>query len=180
MRQLRYRLVTLLAATALIAVALAALRSGDWFWARVLFTVTLALNLGAVLAAIYCTGSRRAFWIGFALFGWTSWSITNVDCFRIAEHQLFAKQLQTMLKEHVPEGNAGIVIEPNGISVAIFSFQQIVYSTFSLAFSMVGGIIGCCCFSQGTLPDSSTLDARRQLPQTRTTPNSGQCDRTTP
>ena len=177
MRKIQYNLVTLFAATALIAVVLAALGSGDWFWARVLFTVTLALNLAAVLAAIYRTGSTRAFWIGFALFGWTSWSITNVDCFRIAEHQLFAKQVHTMLKEHVPEGNDGIVIEPNAMSVAIFSFQQIVYSTFSMAFSMVGGIIGCCCFSQETLSDSSILDARPQLPQTRATPSSGQRDR---
>jgi hypothetical protein len=111
--------------------------------------VTLTLNLGAVLAAIHCTGRTRAFWIGFALFGWTSWTITNVDCFRIAEHQLFAKQLDTMLKGFVPEGNDGIVIDPNGISVAIFSFRQIVHSTFGLAFSVVGGIIGCCCFSPG-------------------------------
>ena len=54
-----------------------------------------------------------------------------------------------MLKEHVPEGNDGIVIDPNGVSVAIFSFRQIVYSTFGLAFSVIGGIIGCYCFSPG-------------------------------
>ena len=142
MRGIRYSLLTLLGLTTVIAIAIAALRSGDWFWSRSLYTLTLALNLSAILGAIYFTGRRRAFWMGFALFGWTCWAIANLPSFRIAEHQLFARQLDVMLKDHVPDGNDGIVVDANGSRIAIFSFRQIVTSVFGLLFSAVGGVIG--------------------------------------
>jgi hypothetical protein len=143
---MRYTLITLLAVTSLIAIVVAALRVGDWMWARILFTVVLSVNLGAIVAVIYSTGRRRAFWIGFALFGWTSWSITNVSYFRIAEHQLVAKQVHTLLGKYTPEGNDGLVIDPGGMNVAIYSFRQIIYSTFGLAFSAFGGFVGYWCY----------------------------------
>ena len=98
MPRTQYSLATLLGATAVVAIAIVAIQTGDWFWSRVLFTLTLAINLGAVLGAIYQTGRRRAFWIGFALFGWASWLIVNTSYLRIAEHQFFAREL------HAPGG----------------------------------------------------------------------------
>ncbi|OHB82190.1 MAG: hypothetical protein A2W31_16120 [Planctomycetes bacterium RBG_16_64_10] len=142
MRGIRYSLVTLLGVTTVIAIVIVALRVGDWFWYRSLFTLTLSLNLAAVLGAVYQTGRRRAFWMGFAIFGWTCWSITNFPALRIAEHQLIAGQLAVLLKEYVPDGNDGIVIGPNGSGIAIFSFRQIAHSAFGLLLSLVGGIIG--------------------------------------
>ena len=94
MPRTQYSLATLLGATAVVAIAIVAIQTGDWFWSRVLFTLTLAINLGAVLGAIYQTGRRRAFWIGFALFGWASWLIVNTSYLRIAEHQFFARELR--------------------------------------------------------------------------------------
>jgi hypothetical protein len=45
----------------------------------VLATVTLALLLAAILAAWLLAGSDRAFWVGFALFGWTYLVLVNSD-----------------------------------------------------------------------------------------------------
>ncbi len=132
----------LLVAMGVVAIAVQALRTGDWFWARVLFTLSLAVYLAAVLAAIYQTGQRRAFWIGFAVFGWASWLIINTSYLRIAEYQFFAREAYTLLKDRVPEGNDGIVINPGGYGTAIFSFRQIVHSIFGLLFATVGGIVG--------------------------------------
>jgi hypothetical protein len=114
----------------------------------------LAINLAAVLGAIYQTGRRRAFWIGFAFFGWACWLIVNTSFLRIAEHQFFARELYTMLKDYVPEGNDGIVIDPDG-AIAIFSFRQIVHAIFGLLFAVVGGIIGywLCPPGRGQQPD---------------------------
>jgi hypothetical protein len=125
-----------------IAVAIVAMRTGSWFWARLLFTVVLTFNLGAVLGSIFLRGTRRTFWIGFAIFGWTYWSIANFSSLRIAEHQLFTKQLNVVLKDYVPKVNDGHVIGPNSTGIGIFSFERILHSVFGLSFSVVGGIIG--------------------------------------
>ena len=142
MQLIRYSLLTLFAVTTVVAIAIIAVRSGDWFWSRIIFTLTLAINLAAVLGSIMQTGRQRAFWLGFAIFGWSCWSITNVAALRIAEHQLFSKELNTMLQEYAPEGNDGIVIDANGSRMTVFSFRQILHTVFGLVFSVVGGLVG--------------------------------------
>src|SRR5262249_4049429 len=51
------------------AIALAALRSGDEYWAGGLLMVTLLLLGTAVLAVVYQRGQSRAGWLGFLVFG---------------------------------------------------------------------------------------------------------------
>jgi hypothetical protein len=154
MPRIQYSLPTLLGAMGVVAIAVIALRTGDWFWSRILFTLTLAINLSAALGAIYQTGRGRAFWIGFGLFGWTCWLIVNTSYLRIAEHQFFASEIHAMLKDYVPEGNEGIVISPGPSGIAIFSFRQIVHAIFGLLFAVIGGIIGCwlCPANHGQQP----------------------------
>ena len=147
MHAIKYSLLTLLAVTAVIAIALVALRTGDWFWSRFLFTLTLGIHLAAVLGVFLSTGRPRAFWIGFAVFGWACWFVTNSDSLRIAEHQLFSRQIHTMLQEYVPKGNDGIVIESHGSRITIFSHRQIVHSTFGLLFALVGGMVGVSLYA---------------------------------
>jgi hypothetical protein len=55
-----------------LAVALAALREANDIWHSAVFTGTLAILLVAVavLSAAHRTERSRAFWIGFAVFGW--------------------------------------------------------------------------------------------------------------
>lgn len=142
MQGMRYSLGTLLGAMAVFAVTIVALRTGNWFWARALFTLALVLNLGAVLGGIFLNGKRRAFWIGFALFGLSYWFIANLPSLRIAEYQLFTKQVNVMLQKYVPEGNNGLVIDPNSTSIAIFSYERILHTVFGLSFSVVGGTVG--------------------------------------
>jgi hypothetical protein len=67
---LRYNIAGALGAIVFVAVGLAALREADVLWDSWLFSLTLGLMLFAVLLAAHRTGDRRAFWIGFALFGW--------------------------------------------------------------------------------------------------------------
>lgn len=110
----RFSLKTLLASLTICAVGAMALRTGDWFWARIWFSLFLAILLGSILGAIYRTGSRRAFWIGFALFGWTYILIVTFPAFSIAEHQLLGPFFMEVLKEYVPEANNGLVKEVGG------------------------------------------------------------------
>jgi hypothetical protein len=64
---------------AVIALGLAGMMSSSSFWTTAAATVTLALLLGALLAAWLLAGADRAFWAGFALFGWTYLLLVNWD-----------------------------------------------------------------------------------------------------
>jgi hypothetical protein len=52
------------------ALGVAAFRSDSDLWAAAVFTATLFTLAAAVLAAAQRRGTERAFWPGFALFGW--------------------------------------------------------------------------------------------------------------
>jgi hypothetical protein len=52
------------------------LRESSDLWETGVFTLTLTALLISVLLAIHRTESRRSFWIGFAVFGWTYLAFT--------------------------------------------------------------------------------------------------------
>jgi FG-GAP-like repeat len=69
MRDLRINIASLLRVIVLVAVAIAALRESNEMWDSGLFTLTLCALLASILLAVHRSEARRAFWIGFALFG---------------------------------------------------------------------------------------------------------------
>ena len=78
----RFSLRQLLLGTALVAVACVALRSASSTWVAALLGLTLLALTAAVPLAIFRQGAYRAWWFGFALFGWLyllllgySWSL---------------------------------------------------------------------------------------------------------
>jgi hypothetical protein len=70
MRRPRFTIASLLGLVILVAVAVAALREATDAWDSGVFGVTLVVLLTSVLLAMHRTESRKAFWLGFALFGW--------------------------------------------------------------------------------------------------------------
>ncbi len=69
MPRFRFTIGSLIGFVVICAVAFAALKeSSDW-WERGTFTLTLLVLLTSVLLASHRTGARRAYWLGFALFG---------------------------------------------------------------------------------------------------------------
>jgi hypothetical protein len=79
MSRFRISLATLLMIVAVVALGLAGMVSASRFWTAAAATVTLALLLAAVLAACLLAGADRAFWAGFALFGWVYLLLVNWD-----------------------------------------------------------------------------------------------------
>lgn len=68
--------------TAVIAVGCVALRSASSTWIGVMFGVTFLALATALLLVVFRQGVQRAYWIGFATFGWlyialllVSWSV---------------------------------------------------------------------------------------------------------
>jgi hypothetical protein len=72
MTRLRFSIASLLGLVLFLAVGLAALREATDLCDSAVFTTTLGLLLVSVLLAVHRTQRRRAFWFGFALFGWAA------------------------------------------------------------------------------------------------------------
>ena len=66
----RFSIRQLLLGTALVAVGCVALRSASPTWVAALLGVVLLVLTAAVPLAIFRQGAQRAWWFGFALFGW--------------------------------------------------------------------------------------------------------------
>ncbi len=70
MRFPRCTIRSLLGVVLFVAFAVAALRAANDAWDGSLFALTSLILLTATLLAVHRTHQRRAFWLGFALFGW--------------------------------------------------------------------------------------------------------------
>jgi hypothetical protein len=70
MRRFRFHIGTFVILVLLLAVGLASLRESNDLWASGLFTLAVGVLMISILLAVHRTESRRAFWLGFALFGW--------------------------------------------------------------------------------------------------------------
>ena len=66
----RHTIASLMAATLVVAVGIAALRNASETWAGIVLFVTLLLLGMSPLAILHRREGKRAFWQGFALFGW--------------------------------------------------------------------------------------------------------------
>ena len=71
MKHIRFTIASLLVVVLIVALGFAALREASDLWESGVFTLALAALLVSILLAVHRTESRRAFWIAFALFGWT-------------------------------------------------------------------------------------------------------------
>ena len=70
MRHFRFHLGTLVIVVLAFGVGFAGLREASVLWESGIFTATPGVLLTSILLAVHRKESRRAFWIGFALFGW--------------------------------------------------------------------------------------------------------------
>jgi hypothetical protein len=77
MRPPRFSIGSLLTLIAIFAVGLAALRSPSPLWASTTYTVAAVAIVAGVSNAILGRGARRAYWIGFALFGGAYFYLTH-------------------------------------------------------------------------------------------------------
>jgi hypothetical protein len=70
MRRPRFTIASLLGIVLFLAVGLAGLRAATDAWDSGVLGVTLTILLVSVLLFIHRTGIKRAYWLGFSLFGW--------------------------------------------------------------------------------------------------------------
>ena len=78
MWRFRFHLGTLVIVVLILGISCAAFRESNEVWDSSIFTLTLVILLTSVLLALHRTEKRRAFWSGFALFGWTYLALSLV------------------------------------------------------------------------------------------------------
>ena len=99
MRRFRFNIASLLVVVLVLGFGFAALRESNELWDSGLFTLTLGVLLVSILLAIHRTESRRAFWLGFALFGWGYLGLSLVPSI---ESRLITTKALTYLDSKVP------------------------------------------------------------------------------
>jgi len=99
MRKLRFNIANLLALILVLGVGFAALRESSDFWESGLFTVTLDTLLTSILLAVHRTESKRAFWLGFAIFGWAYMGLSVMPSI---ESRLITTKVLAYLDSKVP------------------------------------------------------------------------------
>jgi hypothetical protein len=75
MRSVRFTIAGLMGVVLILALGLAALRNPTGVWASFVPLVTRSLLCLAVVGAICRKGTERAWWLGFALFGWNHFGL---------------------------------------------------------------------------------------------------------
>ena len=70
MKKFRTSILGMIAVVAAFALAFAALRSASDLWFGAVYTFTVVLLLLTVIVARFRRGDEKAFWFGFAVFGW--------------------------------------------------------------------------------------------------------------
>ena len=107
MRRFRYRLGTLLILIMVLGVGFAALRESNDIWDSSILSLTLGVFLISTLLAIHRSEKRRAFWLGFALFGCAYLALSLVPSM---ESRLLTTKALAYLDSKVPRSSpAGFV-----------------------------------------------------------------------
>lgn len=140
--QANFSLATLLMVTTCAAIGFLALIQAGWLWTRCVFFVALIILLSSLICVCFFRGSRRAFWIGFAIFGWAHFLIFNLPMLQVAEFNMLERELIEVWSAMAQSGNDGVVINVSGARIAVFSFNRIVVSLMGLVFATLGGVIG--------------------------------------
>jgi hypothetical protein len=94
----RVSLRVLMLAILVFGVSVAALRNASAAWAGALLLFTMGLLGAAVLGVVYRREARRAWWLGFGVFGWgyvtltlSPWSSRGFDPMNDALHALYVR-----------------------------------------------------------------------------------------
>jgi len=105
MRRFRFHIGSLVILVLLLGVGLAALRESNETWDSSIFSLTLLVLLISILLAVHRTESRRAFWTGFALFGWTYIGLSLLPS---VEPRLITTKAFHYLDSQVPGRSLGV------------------------------------------------------------------------
>jgi hypothetical protein len=115
----RVTIAQLILVIVVVAIGLAAIRSGSPAWSGAMLSITLFAMICSLLGIALGRGTRRVYWTGFATLGWSylilvyvPWLHENVGQFLLAPN-LF-EQLEAILQT-TSTGGGGLQSVPSGV-----------------------------------------------------------------
>lgn len=163
---MQFSLKDILLGTTAVAASCTALTFATPFWAHLYFSVSTLMLLTALLLAYAAKRERRAYWIGFALFGWGYWILLHSPILDIesssanwglySQSPLFTATILDWLYDNaLSQVHEQPVADRYGTLVANSSgypsgpdFFRVGHSIFAMLFALVGGEIGRRAFQQ--------------------------------
>ena len=154
MRRLRLSIAQIMLLVLLIGLAIGVLRSPSPLLARVTWTSTAALLCWAIVAAIFRPVRHRAFWSGFAVFGWVH-LVLIFELYRLhalnpdlaPPPSLLTSDLIEYLWQHLTPHPAvrvfNAVVTRLADNFSYREFVQIARSLMTLLVALIGGGLGC-------------------------------------
>ena len=106
MRNFRFNIATVLGVISLLGVGIAGLRESDDLWDSGVFTLTIGVLFVSILLTVHRSNASRAYWIGFALFGWGYLSLTLIPS---TDSRLITRKALTHLDQANILGNHAMV-----------------------------------------------------------------------
>ena len=167
MGRLRVTIVGLMAAIVVCATAFAALRTASDLWAGAFYTLTAVLLLVAVLAARFRRGAERAFWFGFAVFGWgfflLGWGPWTDARIEEGEVVYNAHLLTTKLVLFLVPRLRKATDDPEAINQITANTLRISYLLTTLTLALVGGLIAVLMRRRGRVPSGRSGKTSRAV-----------------
>jgi hypothetical protein len=162
MRLPRFTIAGLMGLVVVVAVGVAALRFASEMWAGILLMLTLGVLGAAVLAFHERTGARRAWWRGFALFGWGYLTLVMGPwaAEAIAPHLPTTRGLEALYARMYPEREEVMLSR---------RFRELVYRKYLARANMTAGSPASVALSPdgsvvlGTASADSSLESFRRV-----------------
>jgi hypothetical protein len=104
MRRIRFTISSLLITVVIAGFSFAALREANEIWDSSVFSITVVVLLISILIATHGTEKRRAFCLGFALFGWAYLALSLIPSI---ESSLITTKALAYLASRMPRLNPG-------------------------------------------------------------------------
>ena len=153
MPRLRLSIAQIMLLVLVIGLAIGGLRSPSRLLANAMWTVTAALLGWSVVASILRRDHRRAFWVGFAVFGWGHlvlifelYRANSPESKLLPLPSLLTSDLIDQLRNHVPPPQKGsvfvdteFIIRYNSNTFPYLEFGQIAHLLMTLLVALIGG-----------------------------------------
>lgn len=158
MKNIRFSLMFLFGQVVLVATVLAAMRSPSRLWANAHFSLAFFLICLSILNSYRTTSRRRAYWVGFSLFGsayfiaiFFPWLSYHVGQFLVTTDAL--DQIQPLIDSTYSPDSPPMLLVPNTFDsylyvpplsspIQISPFHVIGHSFLTIIFASAGGFIG--------------------------------------